>query len=320
MEPSLSQLPSPTLAKHDVLTLGLFIHTVACLGCGCSLWIQSKPWISCPSWEGNTVPGTYLQTGLPSVAWQPGSQAKSPVCSLPWISTTGGGGSHKYHHQEHKLKAATFHRWHWFGSALSKKVTVSQPPDTGLWVAEAALPHQHGSGTGIQRTAVWSTARTDPFPDTPPKVSPQGTSWTRGTTSAQTQFVNQLLSITLSCFEPLNSSGFISIWSSELHIWTAEAFTSASNGLLPGLQDPLHHANQELLLRLLPHPLHSFIYLTCFFSQTDWGLTYKVFPHMKAVSHFLMYFNYPFLYLRVLPFLWLLQSVFRIWVEHLSRC
>lgn len=217
-------------------------------------------------------------------------------------------------------KLSLFTRWHWFGSALWKKVTVSQPPDTGLPVAEAALPHQHGSGTGIQRTAVWSTARTDPFPDTSPKVSPQGTSWTRGTTSAQTQFINQLLSITLSCFEPLNSSGFISIWRSELHIWTAEAFTSASNSLLPGLQDPLHHANQELLLRLLPHPLHSFIYLTHFFPQTDWGLTYKVFRHMKAVSHFLMYFNYPFLYLLVLPCLWLLQSVFRIWVEYLSRC
>lgn len=44
----------------------------------------------------------------------------------------------------------------------------------------------------------------------------------------------------------------------------------------------------------------SFMYFTCLFSQTDWGLTYKVFPHIFS----LMYFNYPCLYLLVLPCLW----------------
>lgn len=66
------------------------------------------------------------------------------------------------------------------------------------------------------------------------------------------------------------------------------------------------------------------LYTSCsfaFFSQTDWGLNCKVFPHMKVLSHFhWQTFIMLFCIFLVLPCLWFLHAIFQNWVEYLSRC
>lgn len=171
------------------------------------------------------------------------------------------------------------------------------------------LSPQHGWATGIQRTAVQSTAHTDPFPDLP-KVNPQGTSWTKP-------------SITLSWFEPLNSSRAVSS-TSELQKHSHLLLTACSLvSRTPSLQDALHHTNQEeSLLPLLP-TLFTVLCISfiCLFFP-DWlRANLRSLSSYESSSTFsLMYFNYAFLYLLVLPCPWLLQAVFQIWVKYVSRC
>lgn len=103
-------------------------------------------------------------------------------------------------------------------------------------------------------------------------------------------------------------------------MWTTAPFTSAANSLLPRLQNPLHQTNQEkLLLKLLLTALC--ILHICLFCQTDWGLTWKVFPHMKVLSYFHRHtLIILFCIFLVLPCLWFLHAIFQNWVEYLSRC
>lgn len=124
------------------------------------------------------------------------------------------------------------------------------------------LSPQHGWGTAVQ-----STAHTDPFPDQP-KVNPQGTSWTKP-------------SITLSWFEPFNSSRAVSS-TSELQKHSHPLLTVCSLVSRITTQIKKNHSLHFFPLSSQFYASHSSV----FFSQTDWGLTYKVFPHMKAVLHF----------------------------------
>lgn len=252
--------------------------------------------------RGQYCPKHISRTGCPG-SW--GHKPSIQYHCLPRHTFTGGGGSHKkrtIRSTSQKFLLCT--RWYHFGSVSNKtKQLVLQVLTQGIpffgwlrWLYHPAWVRNWYSENSCVKHLI-------------SLIHNQ-----RLTCKGPTPLHSSVL-------KPLISSRLISIQNSEPHIWTATAFTSAANSLLPGLQNPFHQTNQEELLLKLFLLTVSYILLICLFSQTDWGLICKVFPHMKVLSHFHWHtLIILFCIFLVLPCLWFLHAIFQNWVEYLSRC